>query len=78
MGLDDLKPFLPQEKVVEYLLETNQEGQRLTDLTVTEFADETARESPAPGGGSVSAYMGAMGAALGTMVANLCPQTRMG
>ena len=71
MGLDDLKPFLPQEKVVEYLLETNQEGQRLTDLTVTEFADETARESPAPGGGSVSAYMGAMGAALGTMVANL-------
>lgn len=71
MGLDDLKPFHPQEKVVEYLLEAGMEKQRLTDLTVKEFADETARESPAPGGGSVSAYMGAMGAALGTMVANL-------
>lgn len=73
MGLDDLKPFSPQEKVVEYLLESENSGQstRLTDLTVKGFAGETARESPAPGGGSVSAYMGAMGAALGTMVANL-------
>ena len=71
MGLDDLKPFIPQEKVVEYLLEANQQKNRLVDLTVKEFAHETARESPAPGGGSVSAYMGAMGAALGTMVANL-------
>ena len=71
MGLDDLKPFIPQEKVVEYLLEADQQKNRLVDLTVKEFAHETARESPAPGGGSVSAYMGAMGAALGTMVANL-------
>ena len=71
MGLDDLKPFIPQEKVVEYLLEADQQKNRLVDLTVKEFAHETARESPAPGGGSVSAYMGAIGAALGTMVANL-------
>ena len=71
MGLDDLKPFNPAEKVVEYLLDANDSNRKLTDLTVKGFADETARESPAPGGGSVSAYMGAMGAALGTMVANL-------
>ena len=71
MGLDDLKPFVPQEKVVEYLLDAPDSRSRLTDLTVKGFADETARESPAPGGGSVAAYMGAMGAALGTMVANL-------
>lgn len=71
MGLDDLKPFVPQEKVVEYLLDATDSRCRLTDLTVKGFADETARESPAPGGGSVAAYMGAMGAALGTMVANL-------
>lgn len=71
MGLDDLKPFVPQEKVVEYLLDAADTRHRLTDLTVKGFADETARESPAPGGGSVAAYMGAMGAALGTMVANL-------
>lgn len=71
MGLDDLKPFVPQEKVVEYLLDAADSRSRLTDLTVKGFADETARESPAPGGGSVAAYMGAMGAALGTMVANL-------
>ena len=71
MGLDDLKPFNPAEKVVEYLLDADDSNRKLTDLTVKGFADETARESPAPGGGSVSAYMGAMGAALGTMVANL-------
>lgn len=71
MGLDDLKPFIPQEKVVEYLLDAADTRRQLTDLTVKGFADETARESPAPGGGSVAAYMGAMGAALGTMVANL-------
>ena len=71
MGLDDLKPFNPAEKVVEYLLDADDTRRKLTDLTVKGFADETARESPAPGGGSVSAYMGAMGAALGTMVANL-------
>ena len=71
MGLGDLKPFVPEEKVVEYLLDADCASRKLTDLTVKGFADETARESPAPGGGSVAAYMGAMGAALGTMVANL-------
>ena len=71
MGLDDLKPFKPEEKVIEYLLEAQVEKTRLIDMTCKGFADETASESPAPGGGSISAYMGALGAALGTMVANL-------
>lgn len=72
MGLDDLKPFDAKEKVVEYMLEADKaDAKSLVALTVKGFADETARESPAPGGGSVSACMGAMGAALGTMVANL-------
>lgn len=69
MGLDDLKPFKPEEKIIEDMLE--KPGKRLVDMTVTGFADETSSESPAPGGGSISAYMGALGAALGTMVANL-------
>ena len=71
MGLDDLKPFNPEEKVIEYMLEAEQKKPLLVDLTCRGFADETASESPAPGGGSISAYMGALGAALGTMVANL-------
>ena len=72
MGLDDLKPFNPREKVIEYLLEdANNTAKKLVDLTVKGFAEETSRESPAPGGGTISAYMGALGAALGTMVANL-------
>ena len=71
MGLDDLKPFDPKEKVIEYLLEAEVQKKRLIDLTCKGFAAETASESPAPGGGSISAYMGALGAALGTMVANL-------
>jgi glutamate formiminotransferase/formiminotetrahydrofolate cyclodeaminase len=70
MGLDDLKPFDPKEKVIEYLLE-EQISDKLIDLTCRGFALETASESTAPGGGSVSAYMGSLGAALGTMVANL-------
>ncbi len=70
MGLDELKPFKPEEKVIEYMLEDNA-SKRLVDMTCTEFALETASESPAPGGGSISAYMGALAAALGTMVANL-------
>lgn len=70
MGLDDLKPFDPKEKVIEYMIDS-EDSAKLTALSVKGFADETARESPAPGGGSVSAYMGTMGAALGTMVANL-------
>ncbi|MEG0789101.1 MAG: glutamate formimidoyltransferase [Alistipes sp.] len=71
MGLDDLRPFNPQEKVIEYLLEATVENKRLIDMTCKEFAEETASESPAPGGGSIAAYMGTLGAALGTMVANL-------
>ena len=74
MGLDDLKPFNPREKVIEYLIEDEKEAaerERLVRMTCKDFAYETASESPAPGGGSISAYMGALGAALGTMVANL-------
>ncbi len=71
MGLDDLKPFNPDEKVIEYLLEKEDTTPKLVDMTCTGFANETASESPAPGGGSISAYMGSLGAALGTMVANL-------
>ena len=79
MGLDDLRPFNPREKVIEYLLEDANQKSRLTDLTVKGFAEETSRESPAPGGGTISAYMGALGAALGAMVANLsAPPHRRG
>jgi glutamate formiminotransferase/formiminotetrahydrofolate cyclodeaminase len=70
MGLDDLKPFKPEEKIIEYLLEENI-GNRLVNMTCEDFANETASESPAPGGGSISAYIGCLGAALATMVANL-------
>ncbi len=72
MGLDELKPFEPAEKVVEYMLSAGQESrEKLVGMTLRGFAEETASESPAPGGGSISAYMGALGAALGAMVANL-------
>jgi glutamate formiminotransferase/formiminotetrahydrofolate cyclodeaminase len=71
MGLDDLKPFVPSEKIIEYVLAMDESDNKLIDLTCSAFADATASESPAPGGGSVSAYIGALGAALGTMVANL-------
>ncbi len=70
MGLDELKPFDPKEKVIEYLVEDT-DSKKLIDLTARGLAEETASESPAPGGGSISAYMGALAAALGTMVANL-------
>jgi glutamate formiminotransferase/formiminotetrahydrofolate cyclodeaminase len=70
LGLDDLKPFSPKEKIIEYLLEDTSE-RKLVDMTCRRFANETASESPAPGGGSVSAYIGALGVSLGTMVANL-------
>lgn len=70
MGLDELKPFVREEKVIEDMLNSNK-GKKLVDLTCRGFAEETASESPAPGGGSISAYMGALAAALGTMVANL-------
>ena len=73
MGLSNLQPFTPDEKVVEYILEADQQKgvKKLVDMTCKGFAEETASESPAPGGGSISAYMGALAAALGTMVANL-------
>ena len=70
LGLDDLKPFNPREKIIEYQLERGEE-KRLIDLTAKELAEETASESMAPGGGSISAYVGALGVSLGTMVANL-------
>ncbi|MDR0437655.1 MAG: glutamate formimidoyltransferase, partial [Bacteroidales bacterium] len=71
MGLDDLKPYNPQERIIEYLLDAEDKSKKLIDMTCKGFADETASESPAPGGGSISAYMAALGAALGTMVATL-------
>lgn len=71
MGLDDLKPWNPQDKIIEYVLAAENAGKRLIDMTCRDFAEETASESPAPGGGSISAYMGALGAALAAMVANL-------
>ncbi|MCX7697608.1 MAG: glutamate formimidoyltransferase [Bacteroidales bacterium] len=71
MGLSDIKPFNPREKVIEYIIEEKKKEKKLIDLTCKQFVHETASESPAPGGGSVSALMGALGAALGTMVANL-------
>jgi glutamate formiminotransferase/formiminotetrahydrofolate cyclodeaminase len=71
MGLAELCPFKPEEKIVESLIEKDNIKKGLVDLTCKGFAEETSRESPAPGGGSISAYMGALGAALGTMVANL-------
>jgi glutamate formiminotransferase/formiminotetrahydrofolate cyclodeaminase len=70
LGLDDLKPFHPKEKIIEFLLEDHSK-KKLIDLTCKGFANETASESPAPGGGSVSAYIGALGVSLATMVANL-------
>ncbi|MCK9326960.1 MAG: glutamate formimidoyltransferase [Bacteroidales bacterium] len=75
LGLDDLKPFNPEEKIIEYILASAQK-KALTGLTLSAFVDETASESPAPGGGSVAAYLGALGAALGTMVANLSAHKR--
>ncbi len=70
LGLDDLKPFNPKEKIIEYLLE-NSADKKLITMTAEGFANETASESAAPGGGSVSAYIGALGVSLATMVANL-------
>lgn len=70
MGLDELGPFNPQERIIEYLLK-DQADSKLIGMSLTGFADETASESPAPGGGSISAYLGVLGASLATMVANL-------
>ena len=70
LGLDDLKPFDPEERIIEYVM-SGDHSKKLVDLTVKGFADETASESMAPGGGSIAAYVGALGVSLGTMVANL-------
>lgn len=69
MGLDELTPFKPEERIIEYMLADN--NKKLVDMTLTAFADETASESPAPGGGSIAAYVGSLGISLATMVANL-------
>ncbi len=79
MGLDELKPFDPKEKVIEYMMVDEAEQaakEHLIRMTCKDFANETASESAAPGGGSISAYMGALGAALATMVANLSAHKR--
>lgn len=70
LGLDELSPFKPEERIIEYLLKNNKDA-RLLNMDLRAFADETASESPAPGGGSIAAYIGALGVSLGTMVANL-------
>jgi glutamate formiminotransferase/formiminotetrahydrofolate cyclodeaminase len=73
MGLDQLSPFKPEERIIEYLLKESG-NEKLIRLSLSDFADETASESPAPGGGSVAAYVGSLGAGLGAMVANLSAQ----
>ena len=69
MGLDELSPFKPEERIIEYMLAEN--SKKLVDMNLTAFANETASESPAPGGGSIAAYVGSLGISLATMVANL-------
>ncbi len=79
LGLNDLYPFKPEEKIIEYAIAARRGGKTrklLADLTVRDFTEETASESPAPGGGSISATVGAFGAALATMVANLSSHKR--
>jgi glutamate formiminotransferase/formiminotetrahydrofolate cyclodeaminase len=75
MGLNDIHPFNPEEKIIEFVM-TDKNKHKLIDMNLKAFMDETASDSPAPGGGSVSAYMGALGMALGTMVANLSGHKR--
>lgn len=75
MGLDELGPFDPEKRVIEYLI-TDASANKLVQMNLRAFADETASESPAPGGGSISAYAGALGASLATMVANLSSHKR--
>jgi len=70
MGLDELAPFKPEEKIIEYMLQDKNDS-RLVSMPLNDFADETASESPAPGGGSIAAYIGSLGVSLATMVANL-------
>ncbi len=75
LGLDELKPFIPEERIIEYVME-DKNSKPLIHMNLKDFADLTGSEFPAPGGGSISAYMGALGAALGTMVANLSSHKR--
>src|SRR6201747_2523914 len=70
MGLSELSPFIPEERIIEYLLKDKTDS-KLVSMSLTDFADETASESPAPGGGSIAAYIGVLGASLAAMVANL-------
>ena len=74
MGLDEIEKFNPNEKIIEYRIKEG--GEKLSDLSLTNFLQQTASESPAPGGGSISAYVGALGASLATMVANLSSHKR--
>lgn len=76
MGLSDIHEFKPEEKIIEYVMKENENKKKLISLSLYEFMNETASESPAPGGGSVSAYMGSLGVALGTMVANISSHKR--
>jgi glutamate formiminotransferase/formiminotetrahydrofolate cyclodeaminase len=75
LGLDEVKPFNPNEKIIEYILDSDT-NKKLVNLPIWKFADETSSESPAPGGGSISAYLGVLGVSLGVMVANLSAQKR--
>ncbi len=75
MGLDELGPFNPKEKIIEYMIEDDN-SKKLVNMNLQEFADETASESPAPGGGSISSYVGSLGVSLGTMVANISSHKR--
>lgn len=76
LGLNDVRPFNPEEKIIEYIFSRNEKKKKLADLSLKDYINKTASESPAPGGGSASAYIGALGAALGTMVANLSSHKR--
>lgn len=76
MGLDELKPFHPKDRIIEYVLAKEDKSLQLVDLTAKDFVNLTASEAPAPGGGSVAAYLGALGASLATMVANLSSHKR--
>jgi len=76
LGLDDLAPFDANERIIEYKMRQEDTSRKLVDMSLTAFADETASESPAPGGGSIAAYAGVMGASLATMVANLSSHKR--
>jgi Methenyl tetrahydrofolate cyclohydrolase len=78
MGLGELKPFVPKEKVIELKIESAEPKPSLVKMNVREFCNETLSDSPAPGGGSVAALMGALGASLGGMVANLSRANAVG